>query len=60
MLNKNEVNACLQLLDRVAVTGHQERGVMNNLVNKLAIMLEQFDAPPQATAEEPASPSLKK
>ncbi len=34
-LSKQECENALQFLDRVAVTGHQERLAMNNLVAKL-------------------------
>lgn len=48
MLLKEEATAVIQFLDRVAVTGHQERQTMNILVSKLLLI-----AQPPAEVDDP-------
>ena len=48
MLTPEEANVILQFLDRVAVTGHQERNAMNVVSEKLASL---------AKPSEPSAPS---
>ena len=51
MLSKEEAKATLQFLDRVSVTGHQERFAMNQITEKLANIADP--APMPAPAEVP-------
>lgn len=39
LLNAEEATAVLQFLDRVQLTGHQERHAMNTVVNKIATLI---------------------
>lgn len=52
MLSKEEAKATLQFLDRVSVTGHQERFAMNQITEKLANIADP--APMPAPIMEPA------
>lgn len=52
MLNSDEARACIQFLDRVQLTGHQERHAMNTIVNKLAPLVKD-------PADPPATPPKK-
>ena len=44
MLNKEEIQITLQFLDRVSITGHQERMALNTIYAKLVQALQP--APP--------------
>lgn len=55
MLNSDEARACIQFLDRVQLTGHQERHAMNTIVNKLAPLVKD----PADPADPPAPPPKK-
>ena len=52
MLTPEECKALIQFLDRVSVTGHQERQAMNQVVQKLAQMSVVPDAPTGDDGEE--------
>ena len=45
MLTPEESNAVLKFLDRVSITGHGERQVMNAVVQKIYVMSQDVPAP---------------
>lgn len=52
-LTSEEANLILRFLDRVAVTGHQERQAMNAVVDRLIPIAQPSQAPaPAAPPEE--------
>jgi len=56
LLNKDDANTCLQFLDRVPVTGHQERAAMNQLAGKLYTLANPQATPPKDTNPQATPP----
>jgi len=46
-LTVNDCELIVQLLDRVSITGHQERAAMNQTVDKILRLRESLANPPE-------------
>ena len=51
MLTTEEINVILQFLDRVAITGHQERNAMNVVVEKLTTLAKTPETTPAISGD---------
>ena len=51
-LSAEDAQNAVVLLDRVTITGHQERAIMNTLVGKLNIIAKQLEEKNELTATD--------
>ncbi len=61
MFTQNEVTVLMDFLDRVTLTGHQERAAMNALTQKIMSSLAPAPAAPAApVSQHPATETVVK